>query len=268
MYKIILFSSLCFWLTACGNDQRAYLQEQRQIKELTSNHENAAITKKESYSDETKKFTKCVFKKIPRKIISYNNLNKFDLSSTVLAHIIMTEGLSFISPESFSEDYKELNFEQNNPCDQLKFSFSNELLFTTQIYNLINESEVTNIIENKSSNGKVKIDKSFMFISTSNAPDNISVLPHHRFRIDVDCESDLEFSCMNSSGPSEKCASISNLRGKFPGGTCKIKGSNQVFALYPTGQVRINFEGTLKKIGERSNESSELELVFDQVEWR
>jgi len=268
MYKIILFSSLCFWLTACGNDQVALLQEQRAFKELNPSHENAIITKKENNSKEKKTaFTKCSLKNIPQIMIAYNNLQQLDPKINMLTNLIITEG-SFNWSKSFTEEYTSIDFEQSSPCDQLQISFSSELSFNTQIYNLINENEIIKAMENKANIDKVKIYKSFMLISGSNTADNINVLPDHLFRISVDCESDLEFACGNSWDPSGKCDSISNLKGKIPDGTCKIKGSNQIFALYPTGHVRINFEGSLKKIGERTDGTSKLELVFNQVEWR
>jgi hypothetical protein len=96
-------------------------------------------------------------------------------------------------------------------------------------------------------------------------PDNMSRLPNHYFEVNVSCPTGMTVSCPREG---ENCDAGKSLKAKFPDEPCTIKGTDQVFALYPSGQVRINFEGTITKIGTSENDMDEVQIKFTNIEWR
>ncbi len=255
MKKILLSLSLAVWLGACASNE-IETKEAGPLAALNPNVEHSELVNQED-------FKKC--------LDEYGEI-KGNVSTKFYKNVISEYfhgGFYFFAnwPYSniFNNDNKNIKFDESNKCDQIKFTFSGKTNPNKHLIMAIHENE---IIDSLSKNGTKKINKiAYAYFSspTEHLPDNLARLPNHNFEITINCPTDIDVFCEFIEG---KCDYSRGIDIKFPDQACTIKGIDQVFALYPKGQIRINFEGTIRKTGNVNEQQEEIEIKFNGVEWK
>lgn len=171
----------------------------------------------------------------------------------------------YADESDFTQDLKDLSFTMDEPCKQIKIAFSGDFANNTALKLKISKTDAKRELAKASRLTIKNFAPSYFAVINDSLPDNMSRLPNHYFEISVSCPTGMTVFC---SPEGENCDSSKALKAKFPDQPCAIKGTNQVFALYPSGQALINFEGTITKIRTTENDVDEVDIKFTNVEWR
>jgi hypothetical protein len=172
---------------------------------------------------------------------------------------------NYTEQDNFTDRLANMTFTEHDKCQQLHASFSGDFGYQTSLGLKLEKNIVQELNRTSRSLKAKKFFSSYLSITNSFLPDNISRLPDHFFKVDVECPAGVKVSCY----PEEmKCEPGQLIKAQFPEEPCTIKGSNQVFAIYPQGQVKINFEGTISEPKLLDDSTTQLTIKFSRVEWQ
>jgi hypothetical protein len=170
-----------------------------------------------------------------------------------------------VEENSFNQALKDLIFTKDDPCKQLQVAFSGAFANNVALKLKISKADAHRNLTKIKHFNIIDFSSSYLDITNSAMPDNISRLPEHHFEVNVSCPTGITFACYSGE---EKCDASKPLKAKFPDEPCTIKGNNQVFALYPSGQIIIDFEGVITKIKTTENDIDEVDIKFTNIKWR
>ncbi len=267
MKKILLFFPLVIWLGACADkesgDEIASGNEKASPPVLLKSNVANAVENKSENPHET--VSPGEFRKCEKEYGSFEMMKALTFIQPAKSEKFFAGYAINANTVAFSQENKNLKFNENNPCTQLELYFSNQMKSAKHIKLSLSEKIVNDFFLKDKPEVIREFDKGYYFTSMGLSPDNLSRLPSHIFEISISCPTGLEISCEKNEG---KCDFSQGINVNLPHEGCTIKGIDQVFALYPQGQVRINFEGTFKKTGKVIDEQEELEVKFTNVEWK
>jgi hypothetical protein len=238
---------------ACGRPESQIATKDRNIVGSTINSDSHALINESG-------FNKCSeeFAPISSSFNGYFNIHHHNSSflSGQINH--------YVDLNSFTQDLKDLVFTKDEPCKQIQIAFSGDFANNTSLRLKISKPDAGRELIKFF---KVKdFAPSYLAITNDFLPDNMSRLPDHHFEVNVLCPSGMTVFCPPEEG---NCNAGKHLNAKFPDEPCTIKGTDQVFALYPSGQVHINFEGTITKIRTIEDyQFDEVDIKFTNIKWR
>jgi hypothetical protein len=252
--KIFTYVLMGIVFIACGNHES-------QAAAKKDNIEANAVKLEERTPINNNVFSKCLeeLAPIPSKFYGFFNIhhrNSPYLIGQIADHVEET---------SFTQALKDSTLTKDEPCKQIKIVFSGHFANSTSLKLKISKTDVERELANTNRIMIKNFAPSYLTVTNDFLPDNMSRLPDHYFEVGVSCPSGMPIFCPLGE---RDCDVSKQLKAKFPDEPCNIKGTDQVFALYPTGQVRINFEGTITKVGTSENDMDEVEIKFTNIEWR
>lgn len=250
MIRIFTSILIVLCLIACGKPEFQTTTKDSNVVENTINSDS-----------HTSGFNKCLEELAPISSSFIGSFYDHHRNSPYLTGQIA----DYVNESGFTQDLKDLTFTKNEPCKQIQIAFSGNFANNTALKLKISKNEVNRALANL---GRFRIQDfapSYFAVINDFLPDNMNRLPNHYFEISVSCPTGITISC----SPEEKnCEASKALKAKFPDEPCIIKGTNQVFALYPSGQVLINFEGNISKVRRLENNIDEVEIKFTHIEWQ
>jgi len=270
MGKALISAYVLIYMSACANDSlrptSIATQDEPVRADKADNSEIVHMKNTEPHALQDPGFKKC-----PDSYAAFSGSRSKNM--TKRADKFYLEFMFFNSDiiyeeQGFADTFKNMTFNEKDPCSQIKIFFSSHSFSRAFIERKFDASVLQKVREEGRDSWYVKDglpENGVLSLSTEVAPDNIGRLSTHAMKIKIDCKSGMTFSCGLFDS---HCDLSRSIMAEFPDKECAVEGVDQVFSLYPYGQVRVNFQGTLKKTGEGTEHSDNLELKFSNVEWK